>query len=115
LLLWTYKKFLIGSKVLEKLVVTSSDQLATLAQVALNYPKSLQQLREVENRGYIHESLHQVYNFDDKKDIFDQHIKVYKSAQITMKLSSSNFYLSVLLRADDQLSQTGEDRNYTSL
>jgi hypothetical protein len=68
--------------VLEKLVVDYSNQLEALAQVALDHPKSLQQLREVVNNGHIHESLHQIVYRDDKKRIFNQHIKAQKSDSI---------------------------------
>jgi hypothetical protein len=68
-----YKKFLIGSRVLEKVKVTNYDQLKTLAEVALEYPESLQQLR-------------QVFIFY----LFSHHklCKVSKSARIIMKYSS---------------------------
>jgi hypothetical protein len=44
-----YKKFLIGSKVCEKVLVTSYGELLLLVHVALTHPESLQQLRQVHN------------------------------------------------------------------
>lgn len=79
MLLPIYKKFLIGSRVLEKLELTSRDKLETLAEVALNYPESLQQLREVENRGHIDEyNMHQMFCNEFKKGVFAQYMKVQK-------------------------------------
>jgi hypothetical protein len=45
--LYIYKKFLIGTRMMEKVEVNLFMQLDTLAQVALDYPESLQQLRQV--------------------------------------------------------------------
>jgi hypothetical protein len=73
-----YKKFLVGSKVLKQLEVTTWDQLATLAQVALNYPLSLQQLREVQNGGYIAGSLLYANDQPERDDLFDLCFKVTK-------------------------------------
>jgi hypothetical protein len=63
LLLSIYEKFLIGSKVCEKVVLNTEDQLKTLAQVALTHPMSLQNLREVHNNGCISYKL--VYDEDE--------------------------------------------------
>jgi hypothetical protein len=76
LLIQIYKKFLIGSKVLEKLDVCNDNQLQTLVQVALAHPTSLQQLLEVQYRGSILESLYDIYN--DEMAIFDKYCKVNK-------------------------------------
>jgi hypothetical protein len=77
-LLPTFKKFLIGSRVLEKLELTSRVKLETLAEVALNYPESLQQLREVKNRGHIDEYMHQMVCNEFKKGVFAEYMKVQK-------------------------------------
>jgi hypothetical protein len=77
LLLWMYKKFLIGSKVCEKVVVNTKDQLKTLVQVALNDPTSLQKLRQVQNGGCITDTL--VFdndNFEVDEDFLYMCLKV---------------------------------------
>jgi hypothetical protein len=63
LMLSLYKKFLIGSKVCEKVKVNTEVQLKTLAQVALSHPMSLQELREVHSDGCISDKL--VYDEDE--------------------------------------------------
>jgi hypothetical protein len=73
-----YKNFLVGSKVLEKVEVNTWDQLATLVQVALNYPSSLQQLREVHNGGYIAGSLLNANDQPERDYFFDLCFKVKK-------------------------------------
>jgi hypothetical protein len=64
-----YKKFLIGSKVCNKVEVNDYDQLQTLAHVAVTHPMSLQQLREVQNGAHIASSL--LYADHDEPDIDD--------------------------------------------
>jgi hypothetical protein len=46
-MLYIYKKFLIGTRMMEKVEVNMFMQLEMLAQVAWDYPESLQQLRQV--------------------------------------------------------------------
>ena len=48
-----FKKFLIGSRVCEKLTVKNFEELMVIAQVAVTHPSSLQQLRQVQNENYI--------------------------------------------------------------
>jgi len=111
-LLPTFKKFLIGSRVLEKLELTSRVKLETLAEVALNYPESLQQLREVINNGHIDEYMHQMSCNEYKKGVFAQYMKVQNSVlKHNMKLNLCNFYFPVVLRAAHKLPQIGENRH----
>jgi hypothetical protein len=95
-----YKKFLIGSKVCNKVEVNDYDQLQTLAHVALTHPMSLQQLREVRNGAHIASSLlYADQEEPDIDDIFNMCFKVEKSAPITKHylLISCDFHFSVLL------------------
>jgi hypothetical protein len=48
-----YKKFLIGSRVCEKLTANDADELMTIAHIAVTYPLSLQQLRQVQDESYL--------------------------------------------------------------
>jgi hypothetical protein len=75
-----YKKFLIGSKVCEKVLVTTLDQLETLAEVALTHPMSLQQLREVHNGGDITASMVYTDLELEMKDFINKYLKVKLSA-----------------------------------
>lgn len=89
---------------LKKLEVHDYDQLQTLAQVALTYPTSLQQLREIKNSIYMYSSLQQVDNFDERMDIFDKYCKV-KKKHVDCSPPDVNLmyicYFPVLLRAGD--------------
>jgi hypothetical protein len=60
-----YEKFLIGTRMMEKVVVSTLEKLQTLAQVAQDYPNSLQQLREVETGHVFWYSLKTNLNFRD--------------------------------------------------
>jgi hypothetical protein len=72
-----YEKFLIGSKVCEKLEMSTLHQLKILAQVALTHPMSLQQLREVHVRGCSTDT----FLYDDEvvevdEDFLNKYLKV---------------------------------------
>jgi hypothetical protein len=110
-----FKKFLIGSKMCKKVEVIDCDQLEILVEVALNYPLSLQQLCSVQTGTYLAISLLYADDLPDVDDIFDTSFKVEKSAPITdVLLISTNFYFPVFLRADDLLSQTGDNSHSTA-
>jgi hypothetical protein len=79
-LLRIYEKFLIGTRVCEIVEVKDYDHLQTLAQVASNYPLSLQELREVNNDTYIADSLRYARTQADREILFDKYLKVNKSA-----------------------------------
>jgi hypothetical protein len=93
-----YKKFLIGSKVCEKLDVPDYERLEILADVALTYPMSLQSLTHINCASFYH------YDEDEHEIevLLDMHFKVYKSTLIyNIKFMQS--FLPVLLRAGDLL------------
>jgi hypothetical protein len=76
LLLPMYEKFLIGSKVCEKVLVNTEDQLKTLAQVALTHPMSLQKLREVRNECCILSKLVQRGDRHEMRELINTCLKV---------------------------------------
>lgn len=87
-----YKKFLIGSEKCEKLELNSYDQLQTVAQVAISHPQSLQQLREVNNGGYILGSLLYANDRPEIDDLFEDYFKVIQiSYTITQFYANSIF------------------------
>jgi len=82
-LLWIHKKFLIGTRVCEKLELKDYVHLQTLVQVALDYPLSLQQLREVHNEPYMATSLYNTTDQAEREGLIDMYFKVNKFAPIT--------------------------------
>jgi hypothetical protein len=65
--------------VLEEMKLTTYDQLQILAQVAVDYPESLQQLRQVHYQGYISHSLLHAWDQSESNLLRTMYCKVKKS------------------------------------
>lgn len=103
MILQVYKKFLIGSEKCEKLEVNYLQQLQVVAQVALFYPESLQQLRQVENGPYHLRSLQFTEERTEKYNICKINHKVKISMELSILLIACKFYFSVLIWTGDLL------------